>query len=233
MRLVKRNCPVKMRLVPYGGGWTDVYVDFGDGELYFIISDGMGDDFDSLMKSLYYLYPNQDDPFEMCNFVDCKCGKLENVDGELVVTRIVDYSDEDEGRIERDVPWKADFEWCEEGASSCWKLERVPDLNESFILKVSIDVFRDEKKHYEYEIAYEDMCYAVADACTKAIKKHGFWGYHYSTHYKDMNLRYLLFLKSIALKNMEARELKPSSDENKCGEISDLQKELELLLFDM
>ncbi len=37
MELHKRECPIKMRLVPYGGGWTDVYDDFGDGELYFII----------------------------------------------------------------------------------------------------------------------------------------------------------------------------------------------------
>ena len=42
MELQKRDCGISMRLVPYGGGWTDVYADFGDGELYFIISNTMG-----------------------------------------------------------------------------------------------------------------------------------------------------------------------------------------------
>ena len=50
MELEKRHCPIQMKLVPYGGGWTDVYVNFGDGELYFIISHCCGDDFDTLMK---------------------------------------------------------------------------------------------------------------------------------------------------------------------------------------
>ena len=71
----------------------------------------------------------------------------------------------------------------------------------------SIEIERDEIERHEYEVAYEDMCYAVADACTKAIKKHGLWGYYHSIYYPDMNLRYLLFLKSVALKNFEARKL--------------------------
>ena len=91
---------------------------------------------------------------------------------------------------------------------------------------------RDEKKHYEYELRYEDVCYAVADACTKALKKHGFWGFHHSCYVPDMNVRYLLFLKSIGLGNMEAREL-TFYDEKGMGETSDFNKEMELLLFDM
>ena len=48
----------------------------------------------------------------------------------------------------------------------------------SFPIKVTIDIHRSEIKHYEYTVDYADMCYAVADACTKALKKHGFNGYH-------------------------------------------------------
>ena len=52
-RYKKRTCPIKMRLVPYGAGWTDVYADFGGGELYFVISDIMCESFELLMKALY------------------------------------------------------------------------------------------------------------------------------------------------------------------------------------
>ena len=52
MNLVKRDCGINMRLVPYGGGWTDLYADFDEGELYFIISNVMGPGFMELMRAL-------------------------------------------------------------------------------------------------------------------------------------------------------------------------------------
>ena len=46
-----------------------------------------------------------------------------------------------------------------------------------------------------------------------------------------MHLRYLLFIKSAALDNFEARELTDMGDKN--GEGSSFEKEIELLMFDM
>ena len=46
-----------------------------------------------------------------------------------------------------------------------------------------------------------------------------------------MHLRYLLFIKSVALDNFEARVLTDMGDKN--GEGSPFEKEIELLLFDM
>lgn len=54
MDLYKRDCRIKMRLVPYGAGLTDLFADFDDGEIYFIISNVMGGGFESLMRALYY-----------------------------------------------------------------------------------------------------------------------------------------------------------------------------------
>lgn len=233
MNLNKRDCGVKMRLVPYGGGWTDVYVDFGDGELYFIISDVMGESFETLMKVLYHLYPDNRGSENAYELIEYKCGICENINGEYVVTRILDdTTEEDLPAVISDIPWKASFTWNEEGSCSNWILERVPNEDTSFMLKISIDVCRSETKHYEYEVYYEDMCYAVATACTTVIKKHGFWGYHHATYTADMNMRYLLFLKSIGLGNMEAREL-TFYDEKGQGETGNFDKEIELLLFDM
>ena len=38
-----------MKLVPYGAGWTDVYLDIGKDNLYFILSSVLGDTFTDLL----------------------------------------------------------------------------------------------------------------------------------------------------------------------------------------
>ena len=233
MELKRRDCGIKMRLVPYGGGWTDVYADFGDGEIYFIISYLGSNSFETLMKALYHLFPANPDPEEAYDLVECKEGICQQIDGEYVVTKIVDRtSSEDLPCVVQYIPWKASFDWYEEIDGSKWIIERLPTTDTAFNVHVHIEIHRSEVKEYDYTVKYEDLCYAVADACTKALKKHGFWGYHKATYDQDMNIRYLLFLKSIALGNMEAREL-TYYDEKGEGETADFNKELELLLFDM
>ena len=32
MEMIRRDCKIKMKIVPYGAGWTDVYINFGDEE---------------------------------------------------------------------------------------------------------------------------------------------------------------------------------------------------------
>ena len=233
MDLKKRDCGLRMRLVPYGAGWTDVYIDFGDGELYFIISNVIGNGFQSLLDSLYFLYPDQEDYVHYENFIECKEAVYKKIDGEDVLVKICDSTDSDDLPCGiRYIPWRTSFSWDEEGSGSRWVFEREPTLDTSFDLHIHIEINRDEKQEYDFTVKYEDMCYAVADACTKALKKHGFWGYHQATYTEDLNIRMLLFLKSIALGNMEAREL-TFYDEQGEGETADFNKELELLLFDM
>lgn len=232
MRLKRRKCPVKMRLIPYGAGWTDVYADFGEGELYFIISSAMGDGFEALMKSLYYLYPahNSDEAGEL---IECKFGQCEWQGNQYVVTKIVDDIQQIH-KVWRNIPYQARFTWDEERAYSNWTLTREASEDVDFLLHVDIvyEYDEDDIRRHHYTVAYRDLCYAVADACTKAIKKHGFLGYHSATYTEDMNLRYLLFLKSVALGNMEAVKL-TWYDKKGAGETSDFKKEMKLLLFDM
>ena len=64
------------------------------------------------------------------------------------------------------------------------------------------------------------------------LKSTAFEGYHHATYTADMNMRYLLFLKSIGIGNMEAREL-TYYDEKGQGETGNFDQEMELLLFDM
>ena len=234
MNLSKRNCGIKMRLVPYGGGWTDVYADFGDGELYFIISNTTGDaDFGTFMRALYYLSPDSRSYEEDYNLVDYKEGICEYMDGKYVVTKIVDNTDGmDLPLTIRPIPWKTHFSWYEEPSASNWVIEREPTEDSSFDVKISIDICRNETKHYEYTVRYDDLCYAVADACTKALKKHGFLGYCSATYTDNINLRYFLFLKAVALRNMEVCDLTFYDGKGE-GETGSFEKEIELLLFDM
>jgi hypothetical protein len=228
MNLIKRDCGIEIKLVPYGGGWTDVYLNIGNDELYFIISGVMGRQFSDLMRVLYFMYPEQSDPANADEIIESKPYLVDMSTGK---TKLIDRDEIKPGSVIRDVPWKAELEWDEEGAYSLWKLEREPTEDIDFILKLNIEISRDETKKYSYEVRYKDFCYAVAKACTEALKEYGFYGYQYSVHSDDMNIRYLLFLKAIALDCHEARNL--VSREKGKGEVSSFEGEMELLLFDM
>ena len=232
MLLRRRKNPIKMRLIPYGGGWTDVYVDFGDGELYFVISSVFGDSFGTLMRALYFLCPGYRDPEEAGELVEYGYGQCEIRGGVQCITKIVDSVNENRKEwIE--IPWRAAFAWDDELSNARWTLERQADENGAFMLKIGIvREYEEEETHISYTVRYVDFCYAVADACTKAIKKHGFLGYHHATYTEDMNLRYLLFLKAVALGSMDAVRITWYPEKDK-GETSDFRKEMKLLLFDM
>ena len=233
LQLIKRDCDVKMRLVPYGGGWTDVYLDIGGDNLYFIISNVLGGQFGDLLYVLYHLYPDNGDPENADHIIDYKYGICEQ-DGENynVVAIVDDLQEYQPPFVERDIPWKTKFTWDEEGSCSNWFLEREATEDTDFILKLHIDICRTETKSYNYEVRYKDFCYAVAKACTEVLKEYGFFGYHHSVYNQDMNLRYLLFLKSVALDNFEARKLTFFKEKGH-GETTDFCKELEFLVFDM
>lgn len=229
MNLQKRDCKIKMKLVPYGSGWTDFYVNFDNEELYFTITSAFGDNFSSLIEALYYLHPKQNDPYDNMD-IEYYDGVIDIIDNEYKVVKIVKQYDNAPAII-RPIPYKATFNWQEEGTSSEWTLTREPTEDEDFDLQIDISVYREEEKRYSYKVRYKELCYAVAKTCTKVLKSHGIYGYHYSTYEDDINLRHLLFIKAVALDSLEVRELTDMGDE--LGESTCFEKELELLLFDM
>lgn len=232
-KLKKRDCGIKMKLVPYGAGWADVYLDICGDHHYFIISCVIGSPFEHLLAVLYHMYPNNNDPEETDRFVDCKIGICAQDKQESKVIEILDHFNEvPPGTRYRDIPWRASFTWNEEGAESRWTLERIADESTNFMLKIHIEHERDETKTYDYEVPYKDFCYAVAKAYTDVLKEYGLYGYHYSVFTQDLHIRYLLFLKAAALDYFDARHL-TYYDEKGHGETTDFRKELELLLFDM
>lgn|GEM_PF-3428950 len=229
MELYKRDCGINMRLVPYGGGWTDVYLDIQGDSHYFIISNVMGDQFEDLLAILYCLYPgNAHESYQYVPNMDMKHALKKATKNGYVTVRIADDTHDWEG-VCADIPWKARFAWYDEEAGCSWELEREPNEDLDFDLKIRI-AFNDER--FEYQVRYADFCYAVAKTCTEALKKHGFTGYHEATQTQDINLHHLLFVKGIALNNLEACRVTRYKEKGQ-GETSDFSKELELLLFDM
>ena len=219
--LKKRDCPLEIELILHAG-WTDVYLTVGGEQLFFGISNptSLGyEKFSVLAKVLYFLSPDQDDY--------CYPGDLiEYVDGTF----------EEDGK-HRDfifIPFRTRFTWYEGRVNySHWFLERKPDISSDFTVKLRIDIEREDEnlKEYNFEFLYKDLCYAVAKAYTKALKKHGFAGYRSSTFCDDIDVNHLLYLKAVALDCLEIR--KRSKHPSGHWEVTKLEDELELLLFDM
>lgn len=229
MNLQKRDCGMEIKLVPYGGGWTDVYFHIGDDELYFIITSIRCDQFSKLLEILYYLHPDQNDPMSNDN-IDYWDGVYEIINGKCVVSKIVEHCEEYPAII-HSIPHKAEMHWDEEGSSSHWIFTREPTEESDFELQIDICIHQEKEKHYSHKVRYQDFCYAVAKTCTEVLKSHGIYGYHHATYTDDINLRHLLFIKAVALDCLEARTLTDMGKES--GEGTSFEKELELLLFDM
>ena len=237
MKLLKQDCNIKMRLVPIGAGWTYVFLDICGDNHKFIISDVIGNQFYDLMFMLYHLYPDNCDPENAYHNMDYAYVLCKNTTNGYKAVSIVDndYVVDDSSYRIYQIAYKGEFTWDEEGGWSNWIVEREPTLDNSFDLIIRIEHLghNDEAvRKYDYKVSYRDFCYAVAKACTETIKKHGFLGYHHAVSYHDMNIRHLLFLKCIALRNFEACELTYYAD-NDHGETSEINKEIELLLFEM
>ena len=232
MDLVKRDCDIKMELIPKGAGWLHVHLNIGEDNLVFIVSSALGDRFEKLLRVMYHLYPENNDPeFEDDIYSwDAVCELTDN--GYEVVDIVERVTEEKMPCVCRDVPYMGDFVWDEEGSESKWVIEREPTLDTDFTIKIKITIDRDETSNYCYEVKYKDFCYAIAKACTETIKNFGVLGYHHSTYEEDIPLRYFLFLKAIALDRLDLLEL-TELEQEKYALTSSLEKELELLLFDM
>lgn len=233
MNMQKRECGIKMRIVPYGAGWTDVYMDFGTGELYFIISNCVGDNFTDFMRLLYHMFPQENEP-ECCDdrmeYKYAVCRRTENgYETEYIVE---DARDIELNAVYHEVPWKAEFVWDGEGASSIWHMEREANEETDFVMSVDVKLCRGEERSYHFNVSYRDLCYAFAKAYTEMIKKHGFIGYHHAVYSEDIHMRYFLFLKAYALDCLDMIELTYYEEKGE-GERTSLKNELELLLFDM
>ena len=208
--LKKRDCGINIKLTPSGAQFLHVEMDIQGEHLEFLPASTVGEQFGAVVSALYTLFHEADDGHEEW--------------------RPRDYISDEKHVIHTAV---TKVEWDNEGD--------VVEIILSRKYEVEIDYENDlieiEIKNYDtvlknYTVKTKDLCYAVAKACTDVIKEYGFYGYRYSTEYDCFNLHQLLYIKSFALLNFEAREL-TSKNEDEWSKRTSFEKEMELLMFDM
>ena len=209
MELQKRDCPIKAVIEPLGAELLAVTFDFGERKLEYMPSTAMGDQFGEFVCALYTLYHEKNNErFDGHNEWNAREYHA-NSNHEIQATTV-----------------KVD--WDGEGTYMMLEMTKKADGN-TILLRSSMDY---GKTYHEYVVDDSDFCYAVAKACTDAIKQFGFYGYRYSTESEPIKIHQLLFLKAYALGNFEARDLMVVDEELDCCK-SNFEKEMELLLFDM
>lgn len=229
MKKIKPN--ITLEIIPYGCGWEDIYLNIEGVSLYFSVSTVQGSSIQQLLRLLYYLYPRQEDP---CHADDLQYyyGIRAPLGDSLHVAQITEQLCEEPLPYGfEEIPFKGSFEWDEEGAKSLWTVIRPPTNEPDFSVSLQITLLRETTVHYSFQLPYKDLCYAVAKACTALLKTYGLYGYHHMVYDWDMNLRYLLFLKGIALDQPQVRVLHPVK--GKPNTATSLEQELNLLLTEM
>ncbi|MBQ9536725.1 MAG: hypothetical protein IJU79_02940 [Desulfovibrionaceae bacterium] len=137
-----RRCPIRFDITSVCAGWIKVLLNFGDENISIRISYVLGDYFEHFIEMMYYFHP-ENDP-ECCRFISYD-------KGEYFVIGSVSFD--------------------EEGSSVDFSLKRKNFEKEiDFPVDVTIETHRAEDKKYSYSLYFSDLCYAITDAYTKAIK---------------------------------------------------------------
>ena len=209
--LKKRECDINIKLTPSGTQFLHFEMDVNGDKFDYSPSSAVSVQFGAFVSAVYKLFIEdiQDERTEW--------GKHEYLCDENYVIHTV----------------KTMVSWDEEGADIDIIFSRKVTESidyENDMLDIEIRCYDDILK--KYTLKTKDFCYAVAKACTEVLKKYGFYGYRYSTEYDHFILYQLLYIKSLALGNFEARELTPNG-ENNWDMRTSFEKEIELLMFDM
>ena len=243
MKLIKRKCPIEIKIISHGAGWTSIswFVPDRMAKPLILTTSYIGHNMGDFARALYYLYPNQSETSRADDLIETVHYKY---DTRMERHRKISLLDEEKtSGVFTEFPVKAKFHWEEEPGGSDWTLMREPpyEPNEDFdfIVHVCIDLNKykggqfarefDYVDHLDFDFKYIDLCYAVGKALTEIMKTSGFQGYWYSTS-DIIDVIHLIFIKAIALgcKNT----CKISFHENYSA-TSCFSDELELLLFDM
>ena len=217
---------MKIRLTPCGSDFTKVQIKIGDVINDFFLSGVMGSQFSSLLSAVYCLY--EEDGLDHWHYRR----RSPELKREFP-------NDRKDGLYAT----KAEFHWDGEGygyatvsiVRECTDLT-TPKANAPDPIKISFW----RRLGETYTVDGRDLCYAIAKACTEALKKYGFKGYLQSNsgYYlgDSIDIEKLLFIKAYALDAMDVRKT-VKAWENPHGwmsaDASSLEKEIELLLFDM
>ena len=226
LKLNKRNCDMRIKLTPYGNDFLRVYWKI-DGDMYdFLTSGVMGSQFSAFLSAIYGLYEEDDDSHRL------HCAYNKNI-----IHEHPHFREDQKHYFQTKVFWNG------EGPSyiitftrNC-ETEEPLDRNTPDPVQVKIESTRQDTK--ECTVDGRDLCYAVAQCCTEALKKYGIKGYTASTggYYvgECFNLEKLLFVKAYALDALDICKAEVCSAPVSWGAVAatNFKKEMELLFFDM
>ncbi len=231
MKLIRRDCPVKITITPCSSYCLEVELEINGDRHTFMPSGAMSFFFSEFMGAVYGLYFEGND----CHnhpFVQNYSKRAKHTSPAEDPT----LSD-DTIRIESKICWDeegpmANISFCRLASTRSYFPPK--DDADTVTVTISYEDRRDISGTYSYTVDGRDLCYAIGKAATDVIKKYGFHGYHYSTGcdtviYDLFDMNQLVFFKAYALNAMEARTLK----EEGWGFSSSFEEELELLLFEM
>ena len=214
MKLQKRDCPINFEFKRCVAGWLDIVVNIEQQKFDASISYCMGPSLNALVEALVAFNPEYPDRGYESKYVEYK--------------KVQFGKNEDDYEY---LPYLAKFIWDEEGSDVDWKIEKVPSKKIDFDVQLELTISgRKNDGVYKFTVDYGDLCYATAKLCTEIIKKCGFWGYYNNYWVKHIDIYDLLYLKAWALKATKMLNLTANKDKQLK---SDLNKELELLMFDM
>ncbi len=226
LKLNKRECNIKIRLTPCSSDFLKVQFKIDGVANDFFLSGVMGSQFSSLLTAVYCLY--EEDDYQHWYF--------RRRNNELKR----EYPD---SRKNGNYSTSAEIFWDGEAYGyttiNLWResptLGPMPPGQPD---PVKITFWR--RKGKAYTIDGRDLCYAVAKACTEALKKYGFKGFVKSNSGEylgdSISIEKLLFIKAYALGAMDVRETREAwkiPNGWMEAEASSFEKEMELLLFDM
>ena len=207
--LKKRDCDIKIKLTPSGTQFLRFEMDIQGDHLDFLPASTMGDQFGAVVSALYTLFHEKEDMHE-----EWRSREHISNDNHVIHTIVTKVDWDNEGDVVEVVM-----------SRNC-----TVDIDyENDLIDIEINNYDEVLK--QYTVKTKDLCYAVAKACTEVLKEYGIYGYRYSTEQDYFKLHQLLYIKSFALGNFEAREL--ISEENDWVKKTSFEKEIELLLFDM
>lgn len=204
--LKRRNCPISIKLVPNGAQFLTFEMNANGESFCFSPSSVVGEQFGEFLSALYGLFLDD-------NGTEYFSRKYLSDEDHVIHTVITKVSWDNEGEdidivMSRKIVQNPDFE------------------NERIVI---------EFRCYDtilkkYDVNTKDLCYAVAKACTEALKTYGIYGYRHSTEHDFFKLHQLLYIKAFAIGAFEAIEL---LTEDGFVYRTSFEKEMELLLFDM
>ena len=207
--LKKRDCDIKIKLTPSGTQYLHFEMDIQGDHLDFLPASTMGDQFGAVVSALYTLFHEKEDMHE-----EWRSREHISDENHVIHRRVTKVEWDNEGDV-------IDIIMSRKGGID---IDYEDDL-------IDIEIKNYDEVLKQYTVKTKDLCYAVAKACTEVLKEYGIYGYRYSTEQDYFKIHQLLYIKSFALGNFEAREL--ISEENDWVKKTSFEKEIELLLFDM